>query len=258
MKKIIYIIYWSLILGLLSINTCDLPTQPGPMPRTLIDVDFVPGLNIFGVIRADSVAGSSFIHVEKAVKTEEMYEEADILDSTATVWITDTLSGDSFGFNPVADTTRRGYYYNADFMPQPEHHYHLEIKSAVLPTLQAETTVPRKPAIVPGSLAITSQCVSFDLQLSGDTYQYNVFLNLGNYSIEKQFSNSRDGTSVIEFEIPSGQQPTGLTIIGYDQNLTAYLNSSPSFIPQTFHEMIITVENGYGCFGSLAVTAIRF
>jgi len=258
MKHKINIIFWLLILVLLSINTCDLPTQPGPMPQNLIDLKFEPGLNIFGVLRADSIAGSSFFHVERAVKTKEMYEGGDLADTTATVQLTDTLTNATFWFNPATDTAYDGYYYNSNFMPQPEHHYHLEIKSASLPTLQAETTVPRKPAIVLGSLAITSQRVSFELQLSGDTYQYNVYLNLGNYSIEKQFSNNRDGTSVIEFEIPNGQQPTGLTIIGYDQNLTTYLNSLPSFIPQTFHEMVITVENGYGCFGSLAVTTIQF
>jgi hypothetical protein len=258
MKKRINIICWLLIILLVSIYTCDLPTQPGPMPKDLIDLQFEPGLNIFGVLRADSIAGSSFFHVERAVKTKEMYEGGDLADTTATVQLTDTLTNETFWFNPATDTAYDGYYYNSNFMPQPEHHYQLEIQSAILPTLQAETTVPRKPVIVHESLDITSQQLSFDLQLSSDTYQYNVYLNLGNYSIEKQFSNNRDGTVKIEFEFPSGQQPAGLTIIGYDQNLTTYLNSSPSFIPQTFHEMVITVENGYGCFGSLAVTNIRF
>jgi len=228
------------------------------MPGDLIDLEFEPGLNIFGVLRADSIAGSSFFHVERAVKTKEMYEGGDLADTTATVMITDAFNDETYWFNPATDTAYDGYYYNANFIPQPEHHYHLEIKSAILPTLEAETTVPRKPTIVPGSLVFTSQRVSFDLQLSSDTYQYILYLNVGDYFIEKQFPNNRDGASKIEFENLDGLQPTGLTIIGYDQNLTTYLNSSPSFIPQTFHEMVITVENGYGCLGSLAVTTIQF
>ncbi|MFH1250368.1 MAG: DUF4249 family protein [bacterium] len=250
---ILTITYWHLS----ALKTCDLPTDPGPMPKSLIDTEFEPGLNVFGVLRMDSDSGSSFIHVEKALTTKQMYEEADIFDTTATVQITDSLTGEVFQFEMIEDTTYRGYYYNFDFQPENGHHYILEVQSDNLPTLSAGTIVPVAPEITPNSLLVTDSKFQFDLKLTADTYQYNCYLFFGDSYIEKQISNNGDGTITIVFNI-SGKDETAtkLVIIGYDRNLTEYLNSSPSFIPQTFHEMINTVENGYGCFGSLAVTAV--
>ncbi len=255
--KQLKILFFILAVCLIGMNTCDLPTDPGPMPKDLIDTRFEPGLNIFGVLRADSVSGSSFIHVEKALLTEEMYSESDIFDSTVIVQVTDTLTGETFDFNAIEDTTHRGYYYNDEFYPEPGHYYTIEIQSDSLPTLTAGTTVPMQPQITSSTLSIETNKVCFDLQLTADTYQYNFYLFVGEDIIEKQIANDKSGTTTVSIDFPeSAGSPTGLVIIGYDRNLTEYLNSSPAFIPQTFHEMVNTVKNGYGCFGSLAVMTI--
>lgn len=237
--------------------TCDLPTQPGPMPKKIIDTKFEPGLNIFGVLRAEDTLGGSFFHVERAVTTEEMYAEAEIFITDAMVQITDTLTGIETIFPSSPDTTEDGYYYNSGFNPQPGHHYLLEVFSEDFPVLRGETTVPVKPALVPQSLSVTDITVQFELLLTSDTYQYNIYLFFGDNHKKKQIANESDSSMIIEFDFSSGiEQPTGLKIIGYDRNLSVYLNSSPSFLPQTFHETVRTVQNGYGCFGSLAVTLV--
>ncbi|MDO9548201.1 MAG: DUF4249 family protein [Candidatus Marinimicrobia bacterium] len=242
-----------------ALKTCDLPTDPGPMPKKLINTEFEPGLNVFGVLRADSVRGSSFIHVEKALTTQQMYEEADIFDTTVTVQVMDSLSGEVFLFEMIEDTTHRGYYYNSVFQPETGHYYTLEVQSNNLPMLTGRTIVPTKPSIIQNSLLISETKIRFDLQLTADTYQYNCYLFFGDSYLEKQISNNGDGATTIVFNISGDDEAvTGLVIIGYDRNLTEYLNSSPSFIPQTFHEMVNTVENGYGCFGSLAMTTVLF
>jgi len=254
---IILLILMSSCLYLSMLETCDLPTDPGPMPKNLINVTFEPGLNVFGVLRADGDSGSSFIHVEKALTSEQMYEEADIFDTTATVQITDSLTGDVFLFKAIGDTTYRGYYFNDEFIPESGRHYSLEIRSETLPTLTAVTTVPVRPELISNTLTITKNQAAFQLQAAVGVYQYNCYLFFGEDYLEKQVSNSGAGIKTITIDIADkNSSPTGLVIIGYDRNLTAYLNSSPSFIPQTFHEMVNTVENGYGCFGSLAVTVI--
>ncbi len=227
------------------------------MPKKIIDTKFEPGLNVFGVLRADDIPGSSFIHVEKAVTTEEMYEGVDIFITDAWIQLTDSLTGFESVFISSPDTTEEGYYFNNGFNPQPGHHYLLEILSGDFPALRGETTIPVKPALVPQSLSATDKTVQFELQLTSDTYQYNIYLFFDEYYLEKQISNESEGVRCIRFDFSNGtEQPTGLRIIGYDRNLAVYLNSSPSFIPQTFHEIVNTVENGYGCFGSLAVTEI--
>lgn len=246
-----------MVLGLAGVNTCDLPTQPGPMPKEIIDTKFEPGLNVFGVLRADDIPGSSFIHVERAVTTAEMYEGVDIYITDAWVQLTDSLTGFESVFISSPDTTEEGYYFNSSFNPQSGQRYFLEITSGDFPILRGETTIPVKPALVSESLAVTDKAVQFELRLTSDTYQYNIYLFFDEYYLEKQVSNESDGTRFVEFDFSNGTKPpTGLKIIGYDRNLAVYLNSSPSFIPQTFHETVRTVENGYGCFGSLAVMEI--
>jgi len=252
---ILIMTYWYLS----ALISCDLPIDPGPMPKALIDTEFEPGLNVFGVLRADSVGGSSFIHVEKALTTKEMYEEADIYDTTVTVQVTDSLTGEVFLFEMIEDTTHRGYYYNLGFQPETGHFYTLEVRSETLPKLTAETIIPAKPVIIQNTLSVSENKIQFDLQLTTDTYQYNCYLFFGDDYLEKQFSNINDGTATIGFDISGNDEAvTGLVIVGYDRNMAEYLNSSPSFVPQTFHEIVNTVENGYGCFGSLALTMVSF
>jgi len=212
MKKSIFLVILTIVMMFLWIGSCDLPHRPGPMPEDIIDTEFEPGLNVFGILRADNSPGTSFIHVERAVTTEEMYENEEILFITsAIVQITDTITSQMTIFSPSPDTIEKGYYFNSTFSPHPGHHYKLEIAAGDLPVLKGETTIPMKPAIVPQSLSISDKKVRFDLAIK---------------------------------------------IIGYDKNLTEYLNSSPSFLPQAFHETVRTVEDGYGCFGSLSVTLI--
>ncbi len=257
MKKRIFSVILTIVMMFLWIGSCDLPHRPGPMPEDIIDTEFEPGLNVFGILRADNSPGTSFIHVERAVTTEEMYENEEIFITSAFVQISDTITSQMTIFSPSPDTIEKGYYFNSTFSPQPGHHYELEIAADDLPVLKGETTVPVKPAIVPQSLSITDQKVRFDLVLTTDTYQYNIYLFFGDNYLEKQLPNYQTGSKKVEFNIADKSSlPTGIVIIGYDKNLTEYLNSSPSFLPQTFHETVRTVEDGYGCFGSLSVTLI--
>ena len=77
---------------------CDLPHQPGPMPKEIIDLDFEAGFNVFGVLRADDDTSSSFVHVQRAVTTEEMYSEADLYIDDATVQIERLATGEYWNF----------------------------------------------------------------------------------------------------------------------------------------------------------------
>ncbi len=70
-NKITFAIFIVVLIG----AACDLPTEPGPQPSTIIETDFEPGLNILGVLRLDDSTGTSFIHIEQACRTEEIYDE---------------------------------------------------------------------------------------------------------------------------------------------------------------------------------------
>jgi len=243
---------------LLMLNQCDLPTSPGPQPRSMIDVKFEPGLNIFGVLRADSISGSSFIHVERAATTAELYAAENIFDTTAMVLLTDVLTGNTYRFATIDDSQHIGYYYNADFQAIAGRRYTLSVQSTDLPVLTGATSVPIQPQIVDNSLRREGNELRFDLHLNADTYQYLCYLISDANYLEQQFLNKGGIQTSVVFDLRQlASSPTAIVIIAYDYNLTQYSNSTPSFIPQTYHEMINTVENGYGCFGSLAVTTIK-
>jgi len=255
----ICLILISTFICLFILNSCDLPTAPGPQPKTLIETDFETQLNIFGVLRADSVAGSSFIHVERAVTTSQMYTGEGVIDTTATVLVTDSLSGEVFRFEPIEDSLHAGYYYNAGFTAIAGRCYFLEVSSGDLPTLTGVTAVPTRPQVAENSLILNDEELRFTLRLTADTDQYICYLLAADNYVQKQILNHGGATATITFSLTElGAAPVGLMIVGYDSNLMVYSNSTPSFIPQTYHEIVSTVENGYGCFGSLAVTTLKF
>ena len=128
-------------------------------------------------------------------------ENEEIFITSAFVQISDTITGQTTIFSPSPDTTEKGYYFNSTFAPLPEHHYELEIAADDLPVLNGETTVPVKPAIVPQSLSITDRKVRFDLVLTTDTYQYNIYLFFGDNYLEKQLPNYQTGFKKVEFNI---------------------------------------------------------
>ncbi|RKY52786.1 MAG: hypothetical protein DRP89_07135 [Candidatus Neomarinimicrobiota bacterium] len=138
MKKSIFLVMLAFVMMFLWIGSCDLPHHPGPMPNDIVVTEFEPGLNVFGVLRADNNPGTSFFHVERAMTTEEMYENEEIFITSAFVQISDTITGQTTIFSPSPDTTEKGYYFNSTFTPLPEHHYELEIAADDLRFLMAK------------------------------------------------------------------------------------------------------------------------
>lgn len=84
--------------------SCDLPLDPGPQPTTIIETEFVPGLNVLGILRTET--GQSYVRVERAYLTEEEEEEFNPVISDALVRISNSAEPglvDTFYFetNPL-------------------------------------------------------------------------------------------------------------------------------------------------------------
>lgn len=246
----IWVAIWLILAG------CDLPTEPGPMPNTIIDTEYVERLNIMGILRLDGGSGNSFIYVQRTMTTEEIYTmEADPVIRDAFVTIAD--GDDVCVFQHSADTLEAGMYRDSLFIPLPGHTYELMVTADELPILTAGTTVPGRPQLNDYSVAWETGTARFDLALSRDTFQYMLYLQFPDRVLEKTLAGDRDGqeTVVFSWDTAAGD-PVSLTVTGMDENLTRYQNSSISFIPNTYHKDESTVENGFGCFGSVAVTTI--
>lgn len=237
--------------------TCDLPHQPGPMPRAIIDVAFEPGLNVLGVLRADNDSSSSFVHVQRATTTDEMYSDADIYIDNAEVVVECLTIADTVRFGAATDSVERGYYYAEDFQPDPGHRYRLTVRVPNLPVLSGETTVPPLPRVDSNSVELTPGHLQFEIEAASDNYQYEIYLIGTEGHRYQRYPVEADGTLEVRFQLHEKIGSLQILIIyTYDRNLAEYLNSPIAFMPQSFQEAIHTVENGYGCFGSLSMAVI--
>jgi len=247
-----------ILLGLIIIVIgCDLPHQPGPMPRDLIETKFEPGLNIFCVLRADDIPGSSFCLVEKALTTQEMYEDTNYVVSDASILINDPETNRLFAFTPEIDSMRGRIFTNLNFVPTAGRTYQITVSAPGFADVTAETVVPSRPEIDPASQRLQANKLEFDLLARADVYLYEIALIFFSQRItlEKPVHTDEVIHVKIDFAAELGP-PLFLGIYAYDANLAEYLSASPSLIPQTYHEIPSTVEDGYGCLGSLAVTLV--
>jgi len=236
-----------------------MPYEPGPMPEHIIDTEYVESLNVMGIIRSDSVAGSSFIHVQRTMTTEEIYSfEVDPTVQNAIVTVVDLGTNEQWMFQHSSDTLYSGYYFDSTFTPLYGHTYQLIITADSLPTLTATTTVPQKPGLETYSIDSPAKRARFALLLREDVYQYSLFLMFANDTLEATLEGARNTVETVEFNWHADMgDPLNIMIVGFDENLTRYGNASITFIPNTYHKDESTVNNGYGCFGAVAVTTVR-
>jgi len=252
-------------LFLLSIYlwTCVLPTEPGPMPKDLIETEYIESLNVFGILRADGTPGSSFVHVQRTMTTEEIYSfETDPGVYDARVMIYDSTDQAEYRFEHSTIPGQEGYYRNQSLIPHPRSHYSVSIEADSLPTLSGTTLIPPAPQIKDGSLNQSDGETHFTLLLDPDSYQYEIhFLTLSggleNSSLQTIAGNIAGEQTVSHRWVDGEEAPAMVVIIAQDLNLTRYRNASSSIIPNTYHEDPSTVTGGFGCFGSLAVTILE-
>lgn len=258
-NKLTFAIFIVVLVG----AACDLPTEPGPQPSTIIETDFEPGLNILGVLRLDDSTGTSFVYVERAFQTEEldtaMFAEDNlfIIKDAETV-VQKVTDKTAYPFIFEADTLRPYTYTHPGFAPTAGEQYALTITHPVLPTLTDTTVVPVKPAIDSASLDTMGQAVSFDLLTTTDTDLYDVYLFLTEDILHQRLANQAAEHRPVQFDLSSAKgQPLWLEIYGYDANLTEYLTAATTIKYQTYLETVTTVTGGYGVFGSVSVAKMR-
>ncbi len=250
-NKITFAIFIVVLIG----AACDLPTEPGPQPSTIIETDFEPGLNILGVLRLDDSTGTSFIHVEQAYRIDEIYDEDfPLVIEDAEVVVKRIIDTTTYPFDFEADTLRPYVYIHPGFVPTAGEQYALSITHPDLPTLTDTTIVPVKPAIDTTTLTISENILSFDLLTTTDTDLYDVYLFLTEDMLHQRLANQLAERRPVRFDLSQSKgQPLWLEIYGYDANLAEYLTAATTVKYQTYLETVTTVTGGYGVFGSVSV-----
>lgn len=246
----------------LGVWTCSLPHEPGPQPSTIVETEFDSALNVFGVLRLDGEANSSFFYIERTYQYEELdtisWDESFIpVITDAAVLVQGMGDTTTYAFAPELDSLRGEIYTCANFMPAAGETYTLTVIRDGFTTVMDTTRVPLPPALNPDSVVVWGDMVYFQQRTTADVYLYDIFLLSSTDSLQYRFQN-RDGATVpIAFRsaAPPGE-PVDIQVYGYDENLAEYLTTTITLKPQTYNETVTTVTGGYGVFGSVSMAKV--
>jgi hypothetical protein len=217
---------------------------------------FVAGINIFGVIRPDSANGQSMnlINIEKVIAAVSSTDDSTtLIDFNATIYkINNNIVTDSLSFiYKYPDTTFT--HHPDDFEPLPGNHFKIICHSPALPVLTAETVIPNQPVIASDSIYIANNKVQFSIIADTTAFLYDIYLFVGSNQYYQRILRAKTGNTPIEINANiSTATNNKLLIYAYDKNLSEYFTAPNLFIkPNTYRPPFSTVQNGYGCFGSL-------
>ncbi len=243
-------------LGLSGCDSID-PTAPGPQPNILESTKHISKLNVFGILRPDSLQGLplSYIHLEYSYPTADIPDSSIVADAKVKIIKLDGETGvDSslliYGDLDIFPTKE---YRNATFFPQAGT-FQLICTRAGYPTLTASATIPPVPVIQEGTLQRKGNELSFTIKREEQIGLYEVVLIGPNFFLKERYIRPKTGDISISFPVKDISGNSGLLIIyGYDLNLSEYLTANLSIKPNIYQKDFSTVENGYGCFGALNV-----
>jgi hypothetical protein len=233
------------------------PLSPGPKPTTLVDTRYKPFLNVFGILRPDSLERMplSFVHLEHAYPASGIPDSNIITNAVVLVIhqghlaVPDTVV---FSYGPFPVYPK--YEYRNSFFSPDSGRYDLVCQREGYPTLTAETIIPGIPVIREGSFIQDARSVSFDIIRDEQAGLYEVMIACGYEMIQGRFMRPDEGD--VKISLGKGAGWAGvcmMKIYAYDLNLSEYLTANLSIKPDIYQSDFSMVTNGYGCFGSMNI-----
>jgi hypothetical protein len=233
----------------------------GGQPDFIGDHKFIPGLNIFGIIRPDSIQSvpMTFVHVEKAIPAISDESVTFSVDHVHVVFykIENNIIIDSIILsysNPHA-LFPLPEFRPGRFTPKAGEHYKIKCSAKDLPDLTSETSVPEVPQIAGDSVITSGNKIQFSIKNDSSAALYDAYLDVNGTIYSQRIVRENNGKTNVKIEvnenIKSGAQ---LTLYAYDIKLSEYFAAANlSFKPNTFRPPFSNVQNGYGCFGSMNI-----
>ena len=257
-KKLIFLSI--LIFGITFFIGCENPiTGYGPQPSYFEEQEHIPMLNVFGVLRPGNTGDNplSFIHLEKSFPYTVFPDTVVIKDAKVTIFryeenkTVDSLNFSYTNFNSVFLTTE---YRHPDFFPIAGLTYGISCNRDGFPELTSKTTVPFSPQIVNDSIQVSTGKLSFYIQRDPLVALYDIYLitEQNVFTQRVQMPEVGDTQVTMDFQ-QNGKTEALLMIYAYDLKLSEYITYNVTIKPNTYRSDYSTVENGYGCFGSLNV-----
>jgi hypothetical protein len=229
-------------------------------PKFLVNTGWNRAMNVFGIIRPDSVnVPMSFVYLVQTTPTEnDTFNDPTIRNATVYLYETNQAGiTDSIQFyfyeSGSENTWRFPRYIPKQLEPKGGYHYSLECRYPGLPTVTADTKMPYEPQIITSSLSVSNSEVRFDLTPDSLAYLYDIYLFSNNDSITKRYINLEHDTLKVDWQTGIQDQWKVLVICAYDKNLAEYLSTATnSFLSfNAYRPPVTTLNGGFGCFGSM-------
>ncbi|MBN1416634.1 MAG: hypothetical protein JW973_16140 [Bacteroidales bacterium] len=232
-----------------------------PLQPSVDESGFIPGLNIFGIIRPDSTdaINNSFIMLQKVIPAVGSSDSLDVGTALVRVEKTGVIAVTYDFMLTRYDTVFRqeAYRPDDDFSPQAGDVFLVECTYTGLPVLTAGTIVPNAPEIMMNTVVQTGNTLTFEIQPDTSIYMLDIYVYADGMEAGYQRipGNQTAGTPVT-FSSFHGYADS-IDIFGYDNNLAVYcMTSNTSLNFNKYRESFSTVENGYGVFGALNHTRV--
>ncbi|MCK5074947.1 MAG: hypothetical protein KAR38_01165 [Calditrichia bacterium] len=238
---------------------CENPiTGFGPQPSFIDNNEHEPMLNVFGVLRPDTLENNplSFVHLEAAFSVTSEYPDSFIIaDADIDIYkyinnvVDDTIG---FQYSDFDSLFPEHEYRPENFYPQGGETYGISCKREGYPELTSTTTMPFTPVIFENTLNISNNNISFTILNDSLSSLYDIHFYMGEKEYFSRVLSSGNGNIQIELPINRNTEEQGLLIIfAYDKNLSEYLTVTITLKLNTYQADYSTVDNGYGSFGSL-------
>jgi len=235
----------------------------GPQPNIINENEFIPKLNIFGVLRPDSLYGkpASMIRVDKTTAVDSVNSDTLLItDARVTIYEMDSnnypLDSFRFEYTDYDSTYMRNDYrppVDRDFMPKTNTTYKIVCEKEGYEKVTGYTTMPEEPNLIDG-IKMNKRELHFQIKRDEKAELYEFYLLKGRKSHYDKKLKPDTGNIKVTIKVPPNfTKPFDLKIYAYDNNLSEYNTYSLYYKPNTYQPPYSTVENGYGCFGSMNI-----
>lgn len=247
-----------IVLGLMT--GCENPiTGYGPQPVYLDKQEYRPMLNVFGVLRPGTQDGIplSFVHLEESFPLTSYPDTIEVRDADVTLFRYEgdvILDSMVFVYTHFDSTFQKSEYRHTEFYPVENRTYGISCRKAGFPELTSKTTVPSIPGIVEGSIEINTNRLTFSILRDSSAALYDITLWIGEHSYNQRLRRPEVGHIDVAFDLETNHGASGVLLVyAYDLQLSEYMTYNVNVKYNSYRSDYSTVENGFGCFGSLNV-----
>jgi hypothetical protein len=231
-----HLIITGAVLILLPITGCNNinPVSPGPQPVILEDTFHTPLLDVFGVLRPDTVNGRplSYVHLEFSYPADNIPDSSIVADGRVTII---RESGEaSFDSLLLAytnfDVFPKTEYRHAALFPGPGT-YRLVCRRDGFPVLTARTVMPGVPVIAGDDILPRNGYLEFVIERDEQAALYDVVLEGNGFAARDRFVRPESGNVPVSLSLQGfAGGACELTIFAFDQNLSRYLTANLSIM----------------------------